>query len=148
MKTPKNFDYDLWVTEDGKCMVRVKSTGEVTEIDRSVMRFLRAEEKRLRREMEEQENGNTLFLEIQPNDETGESWLVDTYDFQSELMSEITKSEFCNLLTPKQLDVFQKCLMGGKSLTQYALENGVSIPVIHRRIGAIRKKAKKFFDEG
>ena len=30
-------------------MVRVKSTGEVTEIDRKVMRILRAEEKRLRR---------------------------------------------------------------------------------------------------
>ena len=48
-KTPIEFDYDLWTTEDGKCMVRVKSTGEVTEVDRKVMRILRAEEKRLRR---------------------------------------------------------------------------------------------------
>ena len=42
-KTPIEFDYDLWTTEDGKCMVRVKITGEVTEVDRKVMRILRAE---------------------------------------------------------------------------------------------------------
>ena len=48
-KTPIAFDYDLWTTEDGKCMVRVKRTGEVSEVDRKVMRILRAEEKRIRR---------------------------------------------------------------------------------------------------
>ena len=31
-KTPIEFDYDLWTTEDGKCMVRVKLTGEVIYI--------------------------------------------------------------------------------------------------------------------
>ena len=46
-KTPVEFDYDLWTTTDGKCMVRVKATGEVTEIDRKVMKILRTEEKRL-----------------------------------------------------------------------------------------------------
>ena len=51
-KTPIEFDYDLWTTEDGKCMVRVKITGEVTEVDRKVMRILRAEEKRIRRSYE------------------------------------------------------------------------------------------------
>ena len=48
-KTPIAFDYDLWTTEDGKCMVRVKRTGEVSEVDRKVLRILRAEEKRIRR---------------------------------------------------------------------------------------------------
>ena len=38
-KTPIEFDYDLWTTEDGKCMVRVKRTGEVSEVDREVMKF-------------------------------------------------------------------------------------------------------------
>ncbi len=50
-KTPKEFDYDLWTTEDGKWMVRIKSTGEVTEVDREVMKALRAEEKWMRRKM-------------------------------------------------------------------------------------------------
>ena len=48
-KTPKEFDYDLWTTEDGKCMVRIKATGEAVEVDRTVMQVLRSEEKRLRR---------------------------------------------------------------------------------------------------
>ena len=47
-KTPVEFDYDLWTTEDGKCMVRVKATGETTEVDREVMKMLRNEEKKLR----------------------------------------------------------------------------------------------------
>ena len=33
-KTPIEFDYDLWTTEDGKCMVRVKRTGEQCEVGR------------------------------------------------------------------------------------------------------------------
>ena len=44
-KTPVEFDYDLWTTEEGKCMVRIKATGEVTEVERSVMQVLRSEEK-------------------------------------------------------------------------------------------------------
>lgn len=48
-KTPVEFDYDLWTTEEGKCMVRIKATGEITEVERSVMQVLRSEEKRLRR---------------------------------------------------------------------------------------------------
>lgn len=28
MKTPKEFDYDLWIAEDGRYMVRVKATRE------------------------------------------------------------------------------------------------------------------------
>ena len=44
-KTPVEFDYDLWTTEDGKCMVRVKATGETTEVDREVMKALRNEER-------------------------------------------------------------------------------------------------------
>lgn len=50
-KTPVEFDYDLWTTEDGKCMVRIKATGEVTEVERTVMQVLRSEEKRFRRAM-------------------------------------------------------------------------------------------------
>ena len=48
-KTPIEFDYDLWTTEDGKCMVRVKRTGEQCEVSKETFRILRSEEKRLRR---------------------------------------------------------------------------------------------------
>ena len=51
MKTPAEFDYDLWTAKDGKRMVRVKCTGEVCEVDEATFRFLRSEEKALRRSM-------------------------------------------------------------------------------------------------
>ncbi len=148
-KTPKNFDYDMWIADDGKCMVRIKHTSEVTEVSREVLRVLRAEEQRLRDEIhKEMENGGMLHLELLPDDDTGESWLTDTYDFESELIIEVEKREFCKLLTPKQLSVFNECLMEGKSLTQYASEHSISIPLVSKRINAIRKKAKNFFSEG
>lgn len=61
-KTPIEFDYDLWTTEDGKCMVRVKITGEVTEVDREVMKALRAEEKRIRRALRSNEGIDSQCL--------------------------------------------------------------------------------------
>ena len=44
-KHPLNSTTTLWTTEDGKCMVRVKATGETTEVDREVMKALRNEGK-------------------------------------------------------------------------------------------------------
>ena len=83
MKTPKTpvaFDYDLWTTEDGKCMVRVKKTGEVSEVNRDVMRVLRAEEKRIRRsygsdstsedeDSAEKSSDSVLSLDAMPEDD-------------------------------------------------------------------------------
>ena len=31
-KTPVEFDYDLWTTEDGKCMVRVKAPARLRRL--------------------------------------------------------------------------------------------------------------------
>ena len=91
-KTPVEFDYDLWTTEDGKCMVRVKITGEVTEVDREVMKILRAEEKMLRRSYgsdgasededgEEKTSGAVLSLDAMPEDDVKTAaWLADSYE--------------------------------------------------------------------
>ena len=91
-KTPIAFDYDLWTTEDGKCMVRVKRTGEVSEVDRKVMRILRAEEKRIRRSYgsdntSEDEDGaekisdTVLSLDAMPEDDVkSAAWLADSRD--------------------------------------------------------------------
>ena len=92
-KTPIAFDYDLWTTEDGKCMVRVKRTGEVSEVDRKVMRILRAEEKRIRRSYgsdntSEDEDGaekisdTVLSLDAMPEDDVrSAAWLADSRDW-------------------------------------------------------------------
>ena len=44
MKALKEFDYNLWTTEENgvkKYFVGVKATGEVTEVDAEVMKVLR-----------------------------------------------------------------------------------------------------------
>ena len=83
-KTPVEFDYDLWTTEEGKCMVRIKATGEITEVERSVMQVLRSEEKRLRRTISPEQGpsreGKTaptvLSLDMLPEDVADSSWLL------------------------------------------------------------------------
>ncbi len=50
MKKLNDFEYDLWTTEDGRRMVRVRATREECQVDQETFRLLRAEEKRLRRE--------------------------------------------------------------------------------------------------
>ena len=102
MKTPKTpvaFDYDLWTTEDGKCMVRVKNTGEVSEVNRDVMRVLRAEEKRLRRsygsdstsedeDSAEKSSDSVLSLDAMPEDDVKSSaWLADSRDCMEDLIT-------------------------------------------------------------
>ncbi|MCI6970955.1 MAG: hypothetical protein MR916_00560 [Eubacterium sp.] len=58
MKALKEFDYNLWTTEENgvkKYFVGVKATGEVTEVDAEVMKVLRNEEKKMRRHIEEEQ---------------------------------------------------------------------------------------------
>ena len=57
MKALKDFDYNLWTTEENgvkKYFVGIKATGEVTEVDAEVMKLLRNEEKKMRRHIEEE----------------------------------------------------------------------------------------------
>ena len=92
-KTPVEFDYDLWTTEDGKCMVRVKATGETTEVDREVMKALRNEEKKLRRsydaggasdseDSKDAQPSTVLSLDAVPEDDVKASAWLDVYKRQ------------------------------------------------------------------
>ena len=103
-KTPIEFDYDLWTTEDGKCMVRVKCTGEQCEVNRETFRSLRLEEKRVRRsytkpalsdEADENESGaSVLSLDVMPDDVETPSWLIDPYDSISEVELKMLEEDF------------------------------------------------------
>ena len=96
-KTPVEFDYDLWTTEDGKCMVRIKATGEVTEVERTVMQVLRSEEKRFRRAMSLDQEADRdgiskptiLSLDVLPEDVTDSNWLADTVDYTEEISTKL-----------------------------------------------------------
>lgn len=151
MFTLKEFDYDLWTTQEGGTKhywARVKTTGEVAEISIEIMRCLRAEEKRIYREIEaSRKRGAMLSLEFL-YDEEKEGWLSDYGIGASEMESILTEEAFRQLLTPAQLSVFNECLIEGKSQTAYAAIHGISVPVVNKHIHAIRKKAKKFFGNG
>ena len=156
-KTPVEFDYDLWTTEDGKCMVRVKATGETTEVDREVMKALRNEEKKLRRSYdtggssdsedgEESSSSTVLSLDAVPEDDVKSSaWLADPYDFAEDVLLNLTIENFKATLTQNQKDVFICCMMNGESYAEYALRSGVRSQSVQETVRYIKKKAKNFF---
>lgn len=106
MKTPIEFDYDLWTTEEGKCMVRVKLTGEVCEVSRETMRVLRNEEKKLRRSKtgvpiagcEDEDETATLlsldFVSVQDAEEMSPAWLEDPNDLEETVLTSVMEQEF------------------------------------------------------
>ena len=154
-KTPVEFDYDLWTTEDGKCMVRIKRTGEVTEVDHEVMKILRREEKQLRRsygssteqEGDESENpaDSILSLDALPDDEVNSSsWLADPYDFVHDLMFQSLVKDFIRTLTRNQAIVFYHCMWRGESVEEYAREKGIRPQSVRETSYYIRRKAEKF----
>ncbi len=151
-KTPVEFDYDLWTTEDGKCMVRVKITGEVTEVDREVMKMLRAEEKRIRRAMPAtnekggDEPATLLSLDARPEDENREApWMEDPFDFTEEVAFKENERRFYASLTEIQREIYDWVIFGKIRPSQFAKSKGVSASSVSQHIRAIRKRAKKYF---
>ncbi len=152
-KTPIEFDYDLWTTEDGKFMVRVKLTGEVTEVNHDVMRILRAEEKRLRRSLASavgEDETNTMptvmSYDALPDDDVRESvWLADPASIESDVLTDIFIEEFCRELVHTQAAFFKECLINGKSFKDFSEEYGVERTTLWRWQKQIREKIQKYF---
>lgn len=152
-KTPKEFDYDLWTTEDGKCMVRIKATGEVVEVDRTVMQVLRSEEKRLRRALSSESEpcgtGKTaptpLSLDALPEDVADSCWLADARDYTEEITTKLLERKLRESLTPIQYGIYQACILNGVSYKAYADQMGVSYQSVQNAIRLIQKKAKNIF---
>ena len=158
-KTPIEFDYDLWTTEDGKCMVRVKITGEVTEVDRKIMRILRAEEKRLRRSKQgvpisgtegktAEERASVLslsYVSYEGCEDLEPYWLIDSSSMEESVMFWMSEKEFRATLTPKQLDIYLNCIIGGQSKIDYAAANNMQRQSVYNAVTLIMKKAKYFF---
>ena len=152
-KTPVEFDYDLWTTEDGKCMVRIKATGEVTEVERTVMQVLRSEEKRFRRAMSLDQEADRdgiskptiLSLDVLPEDVTDSNWLADTVDYTEEISTKLLEQRLRESLTPTQYGIYQACILNGISYKAYADQMGVSYQSVQNAIRLIQKKAKNIF---
>lgn len=153
-KTPIEFDYDLWTTEGGKCMVRVKITGEVTEVDREVMRILRAEEKKLRRsygsdskdeESGEESNDSVLSLDAIPDENTASAWLADPSSGIEELITEIKEQELLKILTEKQRELYLALTREGLTLREFARRKKIGIRAAFDLKTAVQKKFEKIF---
>lgn len=152
MKTLKDFDYDLWTsTENGKekYWVRVKRTGESCEVDIATMRELRKSEKQMRRAINKQSKADfcVLSLDYLPEEsKENMSWVKDTYDLEEEVYCKMTKEIIYSVLTEKQKEVFRNCILGNKSLREYAKEKGLSYSTIREIRDVIRKKAVAVID--
>ena len=155
MKTLKEFDYDLWATEENgqkRYFARVKATHEETEISLEVMRLLLSQEKQMRREYAKQQNeGPSLSLDFicDSGDVDEAAWLADSkQNIDADMLWVEENAAFCNTLTANQLSIFNECLIGGKSQTAYAADHGISVAMVSKQIRTIREKAKKYFSEG
>ena len=162
MRTPKDFDYDLWTTEDGKNMVRVKATGEVTEVSRQVMLALRSFEMKLKRSqtgipVEGGKGTNATLMSVDfvsldssigSCEKMTPAWLIDCHDMVDILETEELDKQFRTTLTKKQLSVYMEYILGSQTLEELSDKYHVSRPAIHKTLRQIRQKAKKFFGEG
>lgn len=144
MKTPKEFDYDLWTTESGECFVRVKATGETTAVSVEVMRTLRAEEKAIRRAREKDDASILSIDETEDDDSTGE-WKADSVNYAEIAETRVLDEQIQRVLTEKQLDIYLNCMIGGVSYKDYANRKNVSYQSVQQAVALIRKKASKIF---
>lgn len=159
-KTPKNFEYDLWTSSDGKHFSRLKRTGEVCEVNLETFRFLRKLEKELRRELQGTEITITsgrdnakkkltvtmLSLDyVTEGEELETSLLADKTDYENIVVTELMEQEFFKLLTNLQLSTYRHCIIDGMTYVEYAKLVGVHEATVRSAIKLIRKKAKKFF---
>lgn len=162
MKTPKDFDYDLWLSEDGRYMVRVKATREECAVSQEVFRKLRSEEKKLRREMDGvptrnvDEDGRTIkaammstdFVGVPGSEDMDPAWLIDPHDFEQALFLRESIRELRVQLTERQLEVFEECMLGGISTYEFAKKKQVDHKAIWKSLDLIRKKYKKILEGG
>ena len=138
-------------------MVRIKLTGEVTEVDRKVMQILRAEEKRLRRsygfdrsgkdDANEATSSNTvLSLDSLPDDEVmASAWLADPVDYIEMAMTEMCIEDFRKSLSPIQREIFEDVMLGEMGVREYARQKGLNHKTVVEAIASLRKKLKNIF---
>ena len=137
--------------------MRVKATGETTEVDREVMKALRNEEKKLRRSYdtggasdsedgEDAQPSTVLSLDAMPEDDVKASaWLESPEKMEEDIITGLLEQEFIRSLTKPQLDVYMNCMRGNMSMLSYAKQNGLSFSTVKDTRDAIRKKFKKIF---
>lgn len=147
----KKFDYDLWTTNDEgikRYWVRIRATQEVVEVDLKTLRFLRAEEKKIYRAIEEARNnaGTVLSYEVFEDEEVSGEWLIDEKDLETQVLMQSEIDAIVKTLTPKQFWVYKNCILEGMELREFARKNNLSYSTVKDIRDAIRKKFQKNFN--
>lgn len=157
----KDFDYILFKDEKGKCFVKIKSSGEIVEVNEQVMKILRAEEKKLYREVEAKSHINSddsekkakasilspvSYFNFIDDENTTESFILeDPHRFEDDLIAEDLEKRFVSILTESQKEVFYSVMLGEEKQLDFARRKGVTDRAVRRTIEMIQKKAKIFF---
>lgn len=151
MYKSKKFDYDLWTTNDDgvkRYWVRIRATQEVVEVDLKTLRFLRAEEKKIYRAIEDARNnaGTVLSYEVFEDEEVSGEWLIDENDLETQVLMQSEIDTVVKTLTPKQFLVYKNCILEGMELREFARKNNLSYSTVKDIRDAIRKKFQKNFN--
>ena len=72
-------------------------------------------------------------------------WLIDSSSMEESVMFWMSEKEFRATLTPKQLDIYLNCIIGGQSKIDYAAANNMQRQSVYNAATLIMKKAKYFF---
>lgn len=155
MKTPRDFDYDIWKNENGLYYVRVKRTGEVTQVSEEIVRELWLELYRM-----SQYRLNTTFIdadgckqsrivsldEARDSDtDDSDSCFVESENPYEPTETEMMESTFLRILTKKQRRVYHLRFEMQLSISECAKRLGVSSRNVDKLIRVIKDKAKCFF---
>ena len=155
----KEFDYDLWTTNDGAhCWVRIKSTGEEAEVSREVLRELQKEQEQLRRikkepkadagkaAMRAYEITHPLTLDaipIESDEDLTPTWLISRTTPESESLAAELEQQLLDALTERQKDCYYSCVIYGESRFDYAKRTGISAARVTEIFAQIAQKLKK-----
>ena len=137
MKTPKDFDYDIWKDDDGHYYIRVKRTGETTRVSEEVVRELWRELYRMDKYRKDttitDEDGSqhTRILSLDDswaaNPELlptkNEPWLLSKESAFENIELEMLERDFLKTLTEKQ-----------QRLYHLRFKMGLTVPECAKRI--------------
>ena len=162
MKTPKDFDYDIWKDDDGHYFIRVKRTGEVTRVSEEVVRELWMELYRMDKyrkdttitEADGSQHSRLFSLddswaanpELRPT--KNEPWLFSRENSFEDIELEMLERDFLRMLPERQKIIYQLRFKQGFTLEECAARIGTSRRNVDSLIRKIRKKAKLFFEGG
>ena len=159
MKTPKDFDYDIWKDDDGHYFIRVKRTGEVTRVSEEVVRELWMELYRMDKyrkdttitDADGSQHSRLFSLddswaanpELRPT--KNEPWLLSRENSFEDIELEMLERDFLKTLTEKQRRVYHLRFKMGLTVPECAKRLEINVRNTFKLIGQIRKKAKIFF---